>query len=76
MTPHCLRRSSRYVTAAQKRFFDLDPIPATPACVQAAESLRHDSFEAQLAGVIEYDRAVPPDRFSEGDPVSVGDERL
>ena len=47
---------------------------ASAAAIEAAPSLRHDAFEAELAGFCEHDCAVGGERFVKQDPADAGDE--
>jgi hypothetical protein len=54
----------------------LQPVATSPALVEAALSLRHDAFEAELAGFGEHDCAVGGERVAKQDPADAGDEPL
>jgi hypothetical protein len=58
----------------ERRVASLQPVSATAALVETADPLRHDSLEAQLAGLGEDDRALGLDRLAEQDAVEAGDE--
>jgi hypothetical protein len=48
------------------RVLGLQPVTASAAAIEAALSLRHDAFEAELAGFGEHDCALGGDRGSAG----------
>jgi hypothetical protein len=58
----------------ERRVLRLQPAAARPAPIEAAGALRHDPFEAQLAGVGDRDRALGLDRLTDQDAVDAGDE--
>jgi hypothetical protein len=45
------------------RVLRLQPIAAWAALIEAARPLRHDPFEAEVAGVGEHDGALGRERF-------------
>ena len=58
------------------RVLGLQPIAASAAAIEATLSLRHDAFEAKLAGFGEHDRALGGERFAEQNPIDAGDQLL
>ena len=58
----------------ERRVLRLQPAAARPAPIEAAGALRHDPFEAQLAGVGEHDRALGLDRLAEQEAVDAGEQ--
>jgi hypothetical protein len=52
---------------SKRRIFDLQPISARPAPVDAPEALRHEALNAKLARLGEHERAVDLQGFTEHD---------
>jgi hypothetical protein len=57
-------------------FLAFQPVPASRAATEAALSLRHDAFEAELAGFGEHHCALGGERFAEQNSINAGDEPL
>src|SRR5271166_853351 len=57
----------------ESRVLDLQPVPAAPARIGAAEALRDNPLQAHLARLGEYERALGFDGFAEHDAVLAGD---